>query len=268
MAWVLRASISISLVRSACAMAKKILVVEDEPGIQELLQLNLSMAGYEVIQAYDADQAMARMRVTTPDLVMIDWNMPGHPGVWFVKHLRGDELRGGIPVIMLTARDDEQDKVLAFECGVDDYVTKPFKTRELLARVQALLRRSTQHAEQIVLDIDGLRLNHATRQVRAGRADLNLGPTEYKLLHFLMSNPQRVHTRAQLLNHVWGTSAELQERTVDVYVGRLRGLLENQGHHECIETVRSVGYRFLKLCDGLKPSAAPEFDVAAPTWMN
>jgi two-component system phosphate regulon response regulator PhoB len=247
-------------------MAKSILVVEDEPGIQELLKLNLSMAGYEVCQAYDADQALIAVRAAPPDLVLIDWNMPGHPGVWFVRRLRDDPARSAIPVIMLTARDEEQDKVLAFECGADDYVTKPFKTRELMARIQALLRRAGPQREQSVMEIDGLRLDHDTRKVTLRESDLALGPTEYRLLHFLMSNPHRVHTRTQLLNHVWGDSSELQERTVDVYVGRLRSLFEERGHHLCIETVRSVGYRFLKLSDGSIMRAPKEFQAAVPTW--
>jgi two-component system phosphate regulon response regulator PhoB len=251
-------------------MTKKILVVEDELGIQELLKLNLSMAGYEVQQAFDADQALAVVRQWTPDLVLIDWNMPGHPGLWFVKRLRDDPARNAIPVIMLTARDDEQDKVMAFEGGADDYVTKPFKTRELLARVQALLRRASPARAHAILEIDGLVLDHDTRKVTLAGVELNLGPTEYRLLHFLMSNAHRVHTRSQLLNQVWGNASELQERTVDVYVGRLRNLLEAQGHHDCIETVRSVGYRFLRSTEkgdgvALRPAALHE---AAPTWMT
>jgi two-component system phosphate regulon response regulator PhoB len=247
-------------------MAKSILVVEDEPGIQELLKLNLTMAGYEVCQAYDADQALAAVRLAPPDLVLIDWNMPGHPGVWFVRRLRDDPSRSAIPVIMLTARDEEQDKVLAFECGADDYVTKPFKTRELMARIQALLRRVGPQRVQSIMEIDGLRLDHDTRKVTLRDTDLALGPTEYRLLHFLMSNPHRVHTRTQLLNHVWGNSSELQERTVDVYVGRLRSLFEEQGHHPCIETVRSVGYRFLRMSDASSMHVPLEFQTAVPAW--
>ena len=227
-------------------MSKRVLVIEDEPAIQELLRLNLSMAGYGVSQALDVDHAMASMLVTAPDLILIDWNMPGRSGVSFVRQLRSDTLKSHIPVIMLTARDDELDKVLAFSAGVDDYVTKPFKTRELLARVQAHLRRHLREAEQLVLEVDGLRLNHDCRHVSVGENMITLGPTEYRLLHFLMRHPMRVHTRSQLLNHVWGDSAELQERTVDAYVGRLRGLIEAAGHHVCIETVRSAGYRFVK----------------------
>jgi two-component system phosphate regulon response regulator PhoB len=228
-------------------MVKRILVVEDEPGIQELLALNLSMAGFQVGQAQCVDQAMSLMQDALPDLLLVDWNMPGQSGVWLVRQLRQDAKTQQLPVIMLTARDDELDKVMAFEAGADDYVTKPFKARELIARVQALLRRV--HREVVaddVLEIDGLRLLHDQRRVMVGERELVLGPTEYRLLHFLVRYPMRVHSRAQLLSHVWGNDAELQERTVDAYVGRLRQLMEAAGHHTCIETVRSVGYRFLK----------------------
>jgi two-component system phosphate regulon response regulator PhoB len=225
---------------------KQILVVEDEPGIQELLQLNLSMAGYRVSVANNADEAVALIRDALPDLVLIDWNMPGRSGVSLVRQLRQDSQTRHIPVIMLTARDDELDKVTAFDSGVDDYVTKPFRARELIARVQALLRRAYRDATPDVLEVDGLRLLHEQRRVMVGMRELVLGPTEYRLLHFLVQHPMRVHTRSQLLNHVWGNYAELQERTVDAYVGRLRQLMDAAGHHTCIETVRSVGYRFLK----------------------
>lgn len=227
-------------------MSKRVLVIEDEPAIQELLRINLSMAGYEVTQAQDVDQAMASMLVEVPDLVLVDWNMPGRSGVSFVRALRSDPAKSNIPVIMLTARDDELDKVMAFGAGADDYVTKPFHTRELLARVHAHLRRALREFDQNVLVIDGLSLNHDQRRVSVGMSTISLGPTEYRLLHFLMKHPMRVYTRGQLLDHVWGNSLEFQERTVDAYVGRLRCLIEAAGHHVCIETVRSSGYRFVK----------------------
>jgi two-component system phosphate regulon response regulator PhoB len=249
------------------AMAKRILVVEDEPGIQELLKLNLTMSGYEVCQAYDADQALAAVRLAAPDLMLIDWNMPGHPGVWLVRRLRDDPQCSAVPVIMMSARDDEHDKVQAFEYGVDDYVTKPFRTRELLARVQALIRRSSPRDQAAILEIDGLCLDHDARRVSIGGEDICVGPTEYRLLHFLVSNSHRVHTRGQLLNHVWGNTAELQERTVDVYVGRLRNTFESHGHHDCIETVRSVGYRFIRRALADPVDLLGESQIAAvPTW--
>ena len=235
-------------------MAKRILVVEDDPAIQELLRLNLTMAGYTVHQAGDADAASAYLQEAESDLIVVDWNMPGRSGVWLVRHLRASPVHRFCPVIMLTARDDEHDKVLAFDAGADDYVTKPFKVRELLARVQALLRRSNGSYDQSVLAIDGLVIHVEQHRVMVGDAQVNLGPTEYKLLLFLVSNPMRVHTRAQLLSHVWGHASDLQERTVDAYVARLRTMVETAGHHACIETVRSVGYRFVRLDAAAAPA--------------
>ncbi len=227
-------------------MRKSILVVEDDCDIRQLLQLNLSMTGYEVVEAPDALQAHHSMAKAVPDLILVDWNMPGQSGVSFVRRVRTEFAQRMIPIIMITARDHEQDKVLAFESGVDDYLTKPFKLRELLARVEALLRRSTLGGTSQVIEIDGLCLDHACRQVKVANKEIAMGPTEYKLLHFLVCHPMRVHSRQQLLNHVWGDSAELQDRTVDAYIGRLRNLMHASGHHPCIETVRSTGYRFIK----------------------
>jgi two-component system, OmpR family, phosphate regulon response regulator PhoB len=227
-------------------MTKKILVVEDDLNIRKLLQLNLSMSGYEVVEAADAVQAFHHISQSLPDLILVDWNMPGPSGVSMVRRVRAEFTQRMIPIIMITARDDEQDKVLAFECGVDDYLTKPFKVREMLARIEALLRRSAPTAYSQILDIDGLCLNHEFHQVMVCGTEVVLGPTEYKLLHFLMMHPMRVHSRQQLLNHVWGTTVDLQDRTVDAYVGRLRTQILNAGHHHCIETIRSIGYRFLK----------------------
>lgn len=238
-------------------MANRILIVEDEPGIQELLRLNLSMAGYVVEQAMDVTQAISSMLTSTPNLILVDWNMPGQSGLSFVRRLRADIGSNSIPVIMLTARDDELDKVMALDAGADDYVTKPFNSRELLARVEALLRRTRRQADhgnrrdrrqtdQRVIDIDGLCLNQDQRRVTVGGNEVTLGPTEYRLLHFFVTHPMRVYSREQLLSQVWGNSDDLQARTVDAYVGRLRSLIEAAGHHDCIETVRSMGYRFLK----------------------
>jgi two-component system phosphate regulon response regulator PhoB len=182
--------------------------------------------------------------------------MPGQSGVSFVRRIRAEQQQRHIPVIMITARDHEQDKVLAFEAGVDDYLTKPFKLREMLARVEALLRRSAAGVPTHVIEIDGLCLDHACRLVKVGGKEIAMGPTEYKLLHFLVSHPMRVHSRQQLLNHVWGNTVELQDRTVDAYVGRLRSLIHATGHHPCIETVRSTGYRFIKRSETVLPARA------------
>lgn len=225
---------------------KRILVVEDDPGIRELLRLNLSMAGHKVSEASSVDEALACLRISNVALLVIDWNLPGRSGMWLLRHLRGDAAHRTRPIIMLTARDDELDKVHAFDTGADDYVTKPFKVREFLARVQSLLRRTERDVDSKVLEIDGLRLDIDQHRATIGGVTLALGPTEYKLLHYLASNPMRVHSRSQLLNQVWGHGTDLQERTVDAYVGRLRNLIESTGHHACIETVRSMGYRFLR----------------------
>lgn len=214
-------------------MAKRILIVEDEPGIQALLKLNLSMAGYAVSQAHDVEQAIASVQAAVPDLILLDWNMPGQSGVWFVRRLRADAATSPIPVIMLTARDDEHDKILALDGGADDYLTKPFRVRELLARIGAIFRRTgrdpgpgaqrnRRETDQSIIEVDGLRLNHDQRRVTVGANELTLGPTEYRLLHFFVSHPMRVYSRDELLRHVWGNSVELQDRTVDAYVGCLR----------------------------------------------
>jgi two-component system phosphate regulon response regulator PhoB len=227
-------------------MTKKLLVVEDEPGVQELLQLNFSMAGYAVTQAYSVPEALAALARAQPDLIVVDWNMPGGSGLSVIRHVRREPILKSIPVLMLTARDDEQDMISAFDLGADDYLTKPFRVRILLARVQALLRRHQAETQGAVIAIDGLRLLHEQRLVMVAEQRVDLGAIEYQILHLLAKNPMRVFSRMQLLDQVWGGSADIQERTVDAYVGRLRKRIEDAGHHPCIETVRSMGYRFVK----------------------
>lgn len=215
----------------------------------ELLRINLSMTGFEVSQAANTDEALACLQVTPVDLVMIDWNMPGRSGLWLLRHLRQSDKFKQHPIILASARDDEFDKVQAFDAGVDDYITKPFRMRELLARVQSLLRRTQTKSESGLLEVDGLELHLDQHRASIAGCQLALGPTEFKLLHFLVSHPMRVYTRAQLLNHVWGDAIGVQERTVDAYVARLRSTIESTGHHACIETVRSMGYRFVRSLD-------------------
>jgi len=227
-------------------MLKHILVVEDEPGIQELLRINLSMAGYQVTQAFNAAEALVFLHSSLPDLMLVDWNMPGRSGISLVSAVRADVRLGTVPMIMLSARGEELDKVLALDAGVDDYVTKPFKPRELRARVHSLLRRAGGAFEPGVIEIDGLRLNHADRRVLIGSREITVSSVEYKLLHFLVLHPMRVHSREQLLDHVWQNGEELQARTVDAYVARLRSTLLAAGHPPCIETVRAMGYRFVR----------------------
>jgi two-component system phosphate regulon response regulator PhoB len=222
--------------------------VEDEPGVQELLKLNLSMCGYLVDQAFDVDEAQRWLGENKPDLVLTDWNVPGRSGVSLVRLLRNHEAHKLVPIIMLTARDEVADKLLAFDAGADDYVTKPFRVSELMARVKTLLRRADWGVEpqRNLLNIDGLVLNDTEKCVLVGQHRLRLNAAEYKLLLLLVRRPMMVYSRQQLIELVWGAECGLQERTVDVAVARLRAQLDALGHHRCIETVRSMGYRFLR----------------------
>ena len=238
-------------------MKFRVLVVEDEPDIQELLRLNLSMAGYLVDLASGVDDARKLIAQTPPDLVLCDWNLPGQSGVALLSWLRSDLVHFKTPVIMVTARDGDDEKAMAFERGTDDYVTKPFKNRELLARVGALLRRSSGAMHYDMLELDGLVLNHAERCLIAQDQKVSLGPTEYKLLSYFMRHPLRVHSRSHLLGRVWDEQGEVEDRVVDVYVARLRKALSTLGQGERIETVRSVGYRFL-ITERRQLGSAPE----------
>jgi len=220
-----------------------ILIVEDEPAIQELLSATLSRAGHQVIRADDGESAQRLLREALPDLVLLDWMLPGMSGVDMARRLRAEERTRTIPIIMLTARGEEQDKVAGLEVGADDYVTKPFSPRELVARIKAVLRRRAPQATEDPVEIGGLRLDPATHRVTAGDTALSLGPTEFRLLHFLMTHPERVHSRAQLLDRVWGDHVFVEERTVDVHIRRLRSALEDSGHDRLIQTVRGAGYR-------------------------
>jgi len=223
----------------------RILIVEDEPAIRELLSVNLRHAGYTVSEAETAEAARAQLDAALPDLVLLDWMLPGQSGIDFAKKLRADPRTGALPIVMLTARAQEGDKLQGFDVGADDYVTKPFSPRELLARVRALLRRAAPEASDDSLEIAGLRLEPATHRVFAGGAPLELSPTEFRLLHFFMRNPDRVLSRAKLLDNVWGDHVYIEERTVDVHIRRLRLALAPGGHDRLIETVRGGGYRFL-----------------------
>ena len=225
-------------------MPANILLVEDEPAIQELIAFNLSQAGHHVLRADSAEAAAALVKSALPDLVLLDWMLPGASGVEFARRLRADERTSDIPIIMLTARGEEQDKVTALELGADDYVTKPFSPRELVARIKAVLRRRAPQTTEDVVELGGLRLDPATHRVSAGETALALGPTEFRLLHFFMTHPERVHSRSQLLDHVWGGSVYVEERTVDVHIRRLRKTLEPHALDGLVQTVRGAGYRF------------------------
>ncbi len=224
-----------------------VLVVEDEPAIAELIALNLRHAGFDVRVAGDADVAQAAVDEVLPDLVLLDWMLPGQSGLQLARRWRVDARTRGIPIIMLTARSDEADKIAGLDAGADDYLTKPFSTKELLARIRAVLRRRAPDVLDTVVVVGGLRLDPATRRVnrRLGEQTLEvkLGPTEFRLLHFLMTHPERVHSRSQLLDRVWGDHVFIEERTVDVHVKRLREALAPAQGASLIETVRGAGYR-------------------------
>jgi len=224
-------------------MAANILLVEDEPAIQELIAANLQRAGHHVLRAGDAETALRLIREALPDLVLLDWMLPGMSGIELAKRLRAEERTRTIPIIMLTARGEETDKILGLETGADDYMTKPFSPRELVARIKAVLRRRAPQVTEDSVEMGGLRLDPATHRVTSGAQLLNLGPTEFRLLHFLMTHPERVHSRTQLLDHVWGDHVFVEERTVDVHIRRLRCALEPTGHDRLIQTVRGSGYR-------------------------
>jgi two-component system phosphate regulon response regulator PhoB len=224
-------------------MMPVILVVEDEPAILELLRVNLEDDGYEVRGATDAEAARRLLQEALPDLVLLDWMLPGQSGLALAKALRADPRTRELPIIMVTARADEADRIAGLEALVDDYVTKPFSLRELKARIKSVLRRLAPEAAQEVLVAGALRLDPATHRVTVADVPVPLGPTEFRLLRFLLARPERVHTRAQLLDQVWGDHVYIEERTVDVHVRRLRIALEPSGQDGLIETVRGSGYR-------------------------
>jgi two-component system, OmpR family, phosphate regulon response regulator PhoB len=224
-------------------MTPRIMVVEDEPAILELITVNLNAAGYEVDGVPDAEAAQAKLHDALPALVLLDWMLPGQSGLAFAKSLRADARTKDLPIIMVTARADEADRIAGLEAWVDDYVTKPFSPRELKARIKAVLRRRAPEAAQEQLRAGALNLDPATHRVTVGDRPVPLGPTEFRLLRFLLARPERVHTRAQLLDQVWGDHVYIEERTIDVHVRRLRLALEPFGQDALIETVRGAGYR-------------------------
>jgi two-component system, OmpR family, phosphate regulon response regulator PhoB len=224
-------------------MTSAVLVVEDEPAIRELLAVTLADAGYEVGEAPDAETARARLKEGLPALVLLDWMLPGQSGLSLAKELRADARTKELPIIMVTARTDEADKVAGLEAWVDDYVTKPFSPRELKARIKAVLRRRQPEAVQEPLRAGPIVLDPGTHRVSVDGQPVPMGPTEFRLLRFLLARPERVHTRTQLLDQVWGDHVYIEERTVDVHIRRLRLALEPFGADSLIETVRGTGYR-------------------------
>ncbi|MEO8163899.1 MAG: phosphate regulon transcriptional regulator PhoB [Betaproteobacteria bacterium] len=225
-------------------MAATILVVEDEPAIQELIAYNLKQAGHQPLCADSAEKALHLVASALPDLVLLDWMLPGVSGIEFARRLRADKRTRAIPIIMLTARSDEQDKLHGLETGADDYITKPFSPRELNARIKAVLRRRAPEMTDDTVQAGGLRLDPASHRVTGHGSTVELGPTEFRLLHFLMTHPERVHSRTQLLDQVWGDHVFVEERTVDVHIRRLRKALEPSNLDVLVQTVRGTGYRF------------------------
>jgi two-component system phosphate regulon response regulator PhoB len=225
-------------------MQSNILVVEDEPAIQELIAVNLEHAGHGVTRAGSAEQAEDEIRRALPDMVVLDWMLPGQSGVALARRLRADSRTRDLPIIVLTARVAEQDKVAGLEAGADDYITKPFSPKELMARIKAVLRRRAPQLTDDSLQVAGLVLNPATHRVTGNGEAINLGPTEFRILHFFMSHTERVYSRTQMLDEVWGDHVFVEERTVDVHIRRLRMALSVSGHDALVETVRGAGYRF------------------------
>jgi two-component system, OmpR family, phosphate regulon response regulator PhoB len=221
----------------------RILVVEDESAIAELISINLRHAGFEVTIAATAEQATLEVDGVLPDLVVLDWMLPGQSGLALAKRWRTESRTREMPVIMLTARGEEADKIAGLDAGADDYLAKPFSTQELLARIRAVLRRRTPEALDAAVEVAGLRLDPTTHRVSRNGREIKIGPTEFRLLHFFMTHPERVHSRAQLLDRVWGDHVFIEERTVDVHVKRLREALSPVSASSLIETVRGAGYR-------------------------
>ena len=225
-------------------MSATVLVVEDEPSIQELIAASLRHSGYKVLRADSAEDAMLLVTEALPDVVVLDWMLPGLSGIQYARRLRSEERTTGLPIIMLTARSDEHDKVSGLDAGADDYLTKPFSPRELQARIKAVLRRRAPQMTEDSVEIAGLRIDPVTHRVSGNSQTLELGPTEFRLLHFFMTHAERVHSRTMLLDQVWGDHVFVEERTVDVHIRRLRAALEVSGHDRLIQTVRGSGYRF------------------------
>lgn len=227
-------------------MPGKILIVDDEPAIRAMIVLALRQHDYLPVEAADVVQAQQRILEDLPDLVLLDWMLPGVSGSDYARRLRREKLTQHLPIILLTAKTAEEDKVRGLDSGADDYITKPFSTRELLARVKALLRRTVPLSDESVLEIGGLTLDPASHRVHGAGQAIELGPTEFRLLRFFMTHPERVHSRERVLDQVWGSNVYIDERTVDVHIRRLRKALGPSGHAALIQTVRGAGYRFSK----------------------
>ena len=225
-------------------MPANILIVEDESSILELISLNIHQAGFNPIRAINAEYANNIVKETIPDLIVLDWMLPGMDGIEFAKRLRANSETKSIPIIMLTAKADEDNKIKGLNVGADDYLTKPFSPRELIARIKALLRRRSPELINEPIIIDALVLDPGSHKVQVDNKKINIGPTEFKLLHFLMKNSDRVYSRNQILDKIWGNKSVIDDRTVDVHIKRLRAALKNSHYDKMIQTVRGSGYRF------------------------
>jgi two-component system phosphate regulon response regulator PhoB len=225
-------------------MNRQILVVEDETPIREMITFVLEQNGFNAIEAEDYDEGLQKVKDPYPDLILLDWMLPGGSGVKLAKTLKQNEYTRDVPIIMLTARADEDDKVKGFEVGVDDYITKPFSPKELIARIKAVIRRVSPTSLEEAIDFQGMKLDPVAHRVSINDSPLDLGPTEFRLLHFFMTHTERVYSREQLLDNVWGTNVYVEDRTVDVHIRRLRKAISGAGHEDFIQTVRGSGYRF------------------------
>jgi len=225
-------------------MTPRILIVEDEAAIRDMVVFALKRAGMDPVTAHDVGQAQQALGHRLPDLILMDWMLPGQSGLEYARRLKREELTREIPIIMLTARGEEDDRVIGLDAGLDDYVVKPFSTRELVSRIKAVLRRASPAAEEKRVELGALTIDTASQRVFAHGDPIHLGPTEFKLLTFLMTHPERVYTRGQLLDNVWGTNVYVEERTVDVHIRRLRKCLEERKCDGYVQTVRGSGYRF------------------------
>lgn len=225
-------------------MSRSILLIEDEAPIRDMLSIVLEQAGFTVTEAADFDEGLAKVVEPFPDLILLDWMLPGGSGVQLAKRLKEQEYARDIPIIMLTARGEEEDKIRGLEAGADDYITKPFSPKELIARIKAVMRRVAPTSNEEPISFNGLVLEPISHRVTANGEAVDMGPTEFKLLHFFMSHAERVYSREQLLDNVWGTNVYVEDRTVDVHIRRLRKAIAVGGHDSMIQTVRGAGYRF------------------------
>lgn len=222
---------------------KTVLIVDDEPAIREMIAVALEMADYECLEAEDAREAHTLIVDKQPDIILLDWMLPSTSGIELARRLKKEETTADIPIIMLTAKVEEDNKIRGLEVGADDYITKPFSPRELIARLKAVLRRTTPPGIDSAIEVNGLILDPSSHRVADNDVALNIGPTEYRLLQFFMTHQERVYTRSQLLDQVWGGNVYVEERTVDVHIRRLRKALGKR-HDQLIQTVRGAGYRF------------------------